>query len=381
MFNTASNIAAVSDELRSRIDDQETRFSNELQSVSNKLDQLLERLVSDKPHPTVEQDIPARSSSPRINYEPKPNSRHQTKSLPPIDCLDDGVSPTFRQWKASIMDKLRENADHFPTERSRITHVWLRTTGLARSYLTPRYVSENNQYSAVSSMLRDLTEYFVTGTEQEEAKNRFYDSSMRDHSHPKESFSDFKSRFIADAIEGCIAPSEWSYHFWTKVTHRIREQNIGFKSSWGGNFTNMIQHLTRVEMERNRPRSDQSSGFIPKTTSTSSSSTNAASSGSSRYQKKVGFVAASATNSSTPVAKKLYEPPATNRYSSKSPTPFTASSSTPGSGTCHNCGKTGHWRKDCLAPAKVNEVHIDNDDDQIALGSDSDADQSENHLA
>ena len=54
-----------------------------------------------------------------------------------ITPLDEGQAPTFKQWKASIMDRLEVNADHYPTERSRQALVWGTTSGKARDYLEP----------------------------------------------------------------------------------------------------------------------------------------------------------------------------------------------------------------------------------------------------
>jgi hypothetical protein len=106
-----------------------------------------------------------------------------SKSVPESDSLDDGTDPTFNQWRASIRDKFRENTDHFVSERSRCTHVWLKTTGLARSYLSPRYTSTDRQFTSVAEMLTCLETYFLTGTEKEEARNRFNDMSMQDKTH------------------------------------------------------------------------------------------------------------------------------------------------------------------------------------------------------
>ena len=57
-------------------------------------------------------------------------------------------------------------------------------------------------------MLDCLETYFLTGTETENAWNCFNNIQMQDKRHPTETFTEFKSRFLADTIEGDIPESE-----------------------------------------------------------------------------------------------------------------------------------------------------------------------------
>ena len=50
-------------------------------------------------------------------------SYRKTQLTEKITPLDDGQAPTFRQWKASILDRLEVNSDHYPTRRSRLALV------------------------------------------------------------------------------------------------------------------------------------------------------------------------------------------------------------------------------------------------------------------
>jgi hypothetical protein len=63
-----------------------------------------------------------------------------------IDCLTDGKEPTFRQWQASIKDRLEINSDHYWSERARMALVWGHTSGLAKEYLEPQYLSESDTH-------------------------------------------------------------------------------------------------------------------------------------------------------------------------------------------------------------------------------------------
>ena len=52
---------------------------------------------------------------------------------PPL--LTDGIKPTFDNWKLQLQDKLKVNADHFPTVQARMAYVFGCTGGDAQTYL------------------------------------------------------------------------------------------------------------------------------------------------------------------------------------------------------------------------------------------------------
>ena len=184
---------------------------------------------------------------------------------------------------------------------------------------------------------------------------------MQDKSHPQENFPEFKARFLADAIEGGVPESEWFYALWNKLPPRIRLQNLAMKDLWKENFSTMVQHLTRVEMERARP----SNRLLPTkkvTTPTTRKST---------------YPVNPRTSSSTPVSQPFQLRPSSSQRQfvqttadRNTPRPTglalnraTAgrSSSTPAKdrAKCYRCGEYGHFKDECPNPASVNEVDGD----------------------
>ena len=52
---------------------------------------------------------------------------------PPL--LTDGTKPTFNNWKLQLQDKLKVNADHFPTPQARMAYVFNYTGKDAQTHL------------------------------------------------------------------------------------------------------------------------------------------------------------------------------------------------------------------------------------------------------
>ncbi|GME53035.1 hypothetical protein G7Y89_g11143 [Neofusicoccum parvum] len=52
--------------------------------------------------------------------------------------------PSFRHWKAEMYNKLEVNADHYKTERAKISYIFSRTTGTASDTIRPNAVTIAN---------------------------------------------------------------------------------------------------------------------------------------------------------------------------------------------------------------------------------------------
>lgn len=56
----------------------------------------------------------------------------------------DGLTPTFDAWKRAVRNKLRSNADHYPTEEAKLGYVLSRVEQPASDILEPYFDDDDD---------------------------------------------------------------------------------------------------------------------------------------------------------------------------------------------------------------------------------------------
>lgn len=238
-------------------DNNNQELRDQIKSLQEQILQLKAAALDNRPLRSTELDLdPPQRISQTVSAAPRfvsetPTASSQTafwKRMPKIEPLSDGTSPTFRQWQASIRDRLEFSQDQYPSERARMAEVWGHTEGLAKEYLEPQYLSESPQerFRSANEMIDLLKTYFVSGNEQAEYRTAFHKLQM-DRS---ETFPAFKARFLSAAIKGRVNKEEWFFYLWEKITPSLRVPNLVVKATWHNSFEKMVFYLTAFDMER-----------------------------------------------------------------------------------------------------------------------------------
>jgi hypothetical protein len=95
--------------------------------------------------PSIEGLTPA-VLTPAPRPSPTPSHEHlgvqKSSKIPDPPVFKDGLTPTFDAWKRAVRNKLRSNADHYPTDEAKLGYVLSRIEQPAGDILEP-YLDDN----------------------------------------------------------------------------------------------------------------------------------------------------------------------------------------------------------------------------------------------
>jgi hypothetical protein len=79
--------------------------------------------------------------APTSRLSPTPSQEHlrvqKSSKIPDPPVFKDGLTPTFDAWKRAVQNKLRSNADHYPTDEAKLGYVLSRIEQPAGDILEP----------------------------------------------------------------------------------------------------------------------------------------------------------------------------------------------------------------------------------------------------
>lgn len=269
--------------------------------------------------------------------------------------LDDGSNPSLVQWQVLLKSKLTANADHFPTESDKKTHVFACTTGKAATLLETAMEAEDDPEEAFPDW-EAMVDYLVTSLRNphERADARFAYKELQ--MHPNESFFDFKLKFLQYATRGKVAKSEWKDDMYDKLTRTLQdEMRIEVQKIKDFNEFADLTSGTDARLRRDRAQNPPAKAIA-------------------RVRTTLRHPTMSSSPPTTQLARASVAPGLLPRQYSAPPSrpkqttePRETTAPTPSTVTCYNCGEPGHTRPECPYPrrdANLNEIVQQEDDNE-----------------
>ncbi|OQE34336.1 hypothetical protein PENCOP_c021G03699 [Penicillium coprophilum] len=197
----------------------------------------------------------------------------KSAKLPDAPILKDGKEVRYETWESIIRQKLRANADYFPTPDHRKFYIQSRCEGKAHMHIAPRLNDKASEpYIDAEDMLDHLRSVFENPNRVAEAFTEYSKLKMK----PKDNFNDFLSEFIQLAEEAQVPMGSRKRDLLSKLPYLLRNHLIGKVHEPHVTFdvlTKLCQSISHeiTEIQDSNPRSR--STFTSGSTSTNTGGT------------------------------------------------------------------------------------------------------------
>ena len=212
----------------------------------------LHRRFKRETHSQISPDIPTPPLPPRdleaLRYRP-PSPPWQLLSTklpdPPVFNGDTGSKVSFIDWKLRIQDKLRLNADHYPSSDFQVAYIITRLGGEAVQHTLPR--RRKGTYVSADELLNYLSDLYETPLEISQQEDR---RAYRELQQGNQSFPEFYKKFMRYESQN-PDPEQLAFDLQDKVNIRLRKALACCPQVQFSSLPALKQYLTRLDHHYN----------------------------------------------------------------------------------------------------------------------------------
>ena len=277
--------------------------------------------------PSIVEAVMARMGASDLVKSSKPK-RSAKFNDPPVF---NGSEPPYDIWKLRAKDKMRNNADWWPSDVEKANVLIGFTSGDAAKHIDSRRLDNSDFYTCPNDVFEVLDSVYKNVNRVRDARKKFQLLMMK----PNQSFGDFYSEFIllANQLSDYSEQTKMD-SLEDKVTPKLQDG----LASHGGEYASLLELKTVLQ------KMDQRFNNVRQATSSGSRS---------RYLKRSSDAAAPSTSNapatSLVIAKhsSASSAPSARVLSSTEKKAYSNVAKQLGSDGCWNCGENGHLARDC----------------------------------
>jgi hypothetical protein len=201
---------------------------------------------------------PAAPNPSQKNSEPSPAHSHPGSPAShapfggtrvaklPDPTLFAGDRTVFDDWLVQIKNKLRGNADSYPSEDLKIIYVSSRLTGNALALTNPRMDEDSpNRYRQLSEFYSHLKELYSDPNKIQNARRDFGKLYIRS----SQVFQEFYALFLRLSTEGGISLQDIKYELNEKLPPKLQESVRTYYNDSSINATRFAQYCTTNDQQ------------------------------------------------------------------------------------------------------------------------------------
>jgi hypothetical protein len=262
----------------------------------------------------------AQNREPTPLGTPSPEGTRRPGKLPDPPLFDGSSKdgPTFENWLIQVKNKLRGNADSYPTEDLKIIYAAGRVSGNALALISPRLeATSRHAYDTVDELYEHLYELYGDPNKERNARQAFKHLTMQ----KGQTFQEFYAMFLRYVADGNVSARDLKDELNDKLMWKLQEAVATYYNDPTVTTTQLARHCTTVDQQI-RARFEKRDQTTKRPEDSDKASSKA-----------------------TPRSKTSTKPASDERTSAapkKGPNPAEPK--------CYNCSEVGHISRDCLKP-------------------------------